>query len=133
MLINIYCKYRFMNSIYGLQDRELFEVVLSIRNYQAFQNDVLGTPRFSVDYTHSTDISVCFNFHFDSVSFLTLYRVCNNCSTFSSLSLSKLFLAILKGQPTFWNKKKFKFVFTFRSWWIVVHLHYLIDMMLDVN
>jgi hypothetical protein len=61
---------------------------------------ILGTPRLSVNYAHSTDDTVCVNFHFDPVSFITLYRVCNIRTSLSSLSFSKLLFAILQGQPT---------------------------------
>jgi len=62
---------------------------------------IRGTPRLSINYAHSTDDAVCFNFHFEPVSFLTLYRVCNIRPSLTSFSFSKLLLAILKGQPTF--------------------------------
>jgi hypothetical protein len=62
---------------------------------------ILGTPRLSINYANSTDDIVCFDFHFDSVSFLALYRVCNIRPSLSTLSFSKLLLAILKGQPIY--------------------------------
>ncbi|CAF3681392.1 unnamed protein product [Rotaria sp. Silwood1] len=60
---------------------------------------IRGTPRLEINYADSTEDTVCFNFHFDSVSFMTLYRVCNIRLSLSSLSFSKTFLAILKGKP----------------------------------
>ncbi|CAF3929773.1 unnamed protein product [Adineta steineri] len=60
---------------------------------------IRGTPRLSINYGYSTDNTVCFNFHFDPVSFFTLYHVCNIHSSLSLISFSKLFLTILKGQP----------------------------------
>jgi hypothetical protein len=58
-------------------------------------------PRLRINYADSTDDAVCFNFNFDPVSFLTLYHICNIHTSLSSLSISKLLLAILKGQPIF--------------------------------
>lgn len=62
---------------------------------------ILGSPRLSVNYGYSTNITACFNLHFDFVSFITLYRVCNIRPLLFSLPLTKLFFAILRGQPTF--------------------------------
>ncbi|CAF3969262.1 unnamed protein product [Rotaria sordida] len=59
---------------------------------------IRGTPRLAINYADSTEDTVCFNFYFDSVSFITLYRVCNIRLSSYSLSFTKLFLAILKGQ-----------------------------------
>jgi len=58
-------------------------------------------PRLRVNYSDSTEDSVCYNFNFDPISFVTLYRICNIRISLISLSISKLLLAILKGQPTF--------------------------------
>ncbi|CAF4490152.1 unnamed protein product, partial [Rotaria sp. Silwood2] len=60
---------------------------------------IRGTPRLAINYADSTEDTVCFNFHFDSVSFMTLYHVCNIRLPLSFLSFSKIFPAILKGQP----------------------------------
>jgi hypothetical protein len=59
----------------------------------------LGTPRLSINYANSTGDTVWFNLHFDPVSFITLYRICNIRSSLFFVSLSKLFLSILKGRP----------------------------------
>ncbi|CAF4389198.1 unnamed protein product, partial [Adineta steineri] len=51
---------------------------------------IRGTPRLSINYGYSTDNTVCFNFHFDPVSFFTLSHVCNIHSSLSLISFSKL-------------------------------------------
>ncbi|CAF1291277.1 unnamed protein product [Adineta ricciae] len=60
-----------------------------------------GSPKLSINYTYSNQTIVCFDFRFDRVSFVTLYRVCNIRPRLSSLSLTKFLLAILRGRPTF--------------------------------